>query len=69
LFLDHKLWTRNVRRSIKGLKDSDSSLVPNENLSEILLSSVWALGQVIWTKILPHSQKTWNQQFFFIADS
>jgi len=32
---------------IKGSKDSwISSLVPNENFSEILQSSGWALGQI-----------------------
>jgi len=30
---------------IKGLKDSDSSLVSNENFSETLWLSGWALGQ------------------------
>jgi len=58
---------------IKGLKDSDSSLVSNENFSEILWSSNWALGQVTWARMaknLPHlwrhSQK--NQKVcFFIA--
>jgi len=32
--LDHNFCTRNARKLIKGLKDSDSSLVPNENFSE-----------------------------------
>jgi len=31
-------WTKNATKSIKGSKDSDSRLVSNENLSEILLS-------------------------------
>jgi len=35
---------------IKGSKDSDSSLVSNENFSEILWPSGWALGQVICAK-------------------
>jgi len=30
---------------IKGLKDSDSSLVSNENFSELLWPSGWALSQ------------------------
>ena len=34
--LNHNFWTRNARKSIKGLKDSDSSLVSNENFSETL---------------------------------
>jgi len=35
----------NARKSIKGSKDLDSSLVSNENFSETLWSSGWALGQ------------------------
>jgi len=67
LFLGHNFRTRNVRKSIKGSKDSDSSLLSNENLSKILPSRGWALGQVILAKMaknLPylwyHSQRTWN---------
>jgi len=45
--LDHNFSTRNVRKSIKGSKDSDSSLVSNENFSETLCPSGWALGQAI----------------------
>jgi len=62
---------------MKGLKDSDYSLVSNDNFSEILPSSSWALGQVTWakmTKNLPHlrhySQKTWNpkpKNFFSLS--
>jgi len=36
LILDHNFWTRNARKSIKGSKDSDSSLVSNENINETL---------------------------------
>jgi len=36
---------RNARKSIKGLKDLDSSLVSNKNFSETLWPSSWALGQ------------------------
>ena len=36
---------------IKGSKDSDSSLVSNENFSEILCPSAWALGQATWAKM------------------
>jgi len=42
---------------IKGLKDLDLSLVSNENFSEILWPSGWALGHVTRAKIaqkLPH---------------
>jgi len=65
----------------KSLKDSDFSLVSNGNLSEMLPSSSWGLGQVTWAKLaknLPHlwrhslSQKNWNpspKKLFFIADS
>jgi len=34
--------------SIKGSKDSDSSLVSNENFNETLGPSGWALGQAKW---------------------
>jgi len=57
------------RKSIKGSKDSDLSLVFNENLSEILWPSGWTLGQVTWTKMAQkllhlwrHSQKIRNSQ-------
>jgi len=36
---------------VKGSKDSDSSLVSNENLSKILPSYVWALDQVTLAKM------------------
>jgi len=36
---------------IKGSKDSVSSLVSNENLSETLWPSGWALGQATWAKM------------------
>jgi len=36
---------------MKDSKDSDSSLVSNKDLSEILLSNSWALGQVIQAKV------------------
>jgi len=36
---------------INGSEDSDSSLVSNENFSEILLPSGWALGQITWAKM------------------
>ena len=42
--LDHKFWTRNARKSIKGSKDLDSSLVSNENFSETLWPSNWRPG-------------------------
>jgi len=42
LILDHNFGTRNARKSIKGSKDSDSSLVSNENFSETLWPSGWA---------------------------
>jgi len=63
---------------IKGSKDSDSSLVSNENFSEILWPSGWALDQVTWAKMAQkllhlwrHSQKICNPQpkiFFSSAD-
>jgi len=61
---------------IKGLKDSDSSLVFNKNFSETLWPSGWALGQATWAKMaqkLPHlwrhAQKICNPQpkkFFWV---
>jgi len=45
--LGHNFWTKNVRKSIKGSKVTDSSLVSNENFNEILSSIGWALGQVM----------------------
>jgi len=36
---------------IKGSKDLDSSLVFNENFSEIIWPSGWALGQAKWAKM------------------
>jgi len=66
---------QNIRNSIKGSKDSDSSLVSNENFSEILPFSGWAICQITWAKMaknLPHSwhhsQKTWSPKLFSIAD-
>jgi len=63
---------------IKGSKDSDLSLVSDENFSDILWPSGWALGQVTWAtmaqKLLHlwcHSQKIRKPQpkkFFLSAD-
>jgi len=36
---------------IKGSKDSDLSLVFNENFSKTLWPSGWALGQATWAKM------------------
>jgi len=62
--LDHNFSSRNARKSIKGSKDSDSSLVSNENFSETLWPSGWALCQATWAKMTlkllhlwRHSQK------------
>jgi len=66
------------RKLIKGSKDLDSSLVSNENFSETLWPSGWALGQATWAKMTlkllylwRHSQKirTPNQKFFFQVQS
>jgi len=56
-------------------KDSDSSLVSNENFSEILWPSSWALSQVSWAKMaqkllhlndITHKKfATCNQKFVF----
>jgi len=63
---------------VKGSKDLDSSLVSNENFSETLCPSGWALGQETSAKITPklrhiwwHSQKIRKPQpkiFFSSAD-
>jgi len=59
-------------------QDSDSSLVSNENFSETLWPSGWALVQATWGKMTPkllhlwrHSQKilTPNQKIFFRVQS
>jgi len=49
--LDHNFWTRNARKSIKGSKDADTSQVSNENFSETLWPSSWAVGQATWAKM------------------
>jgi len=76
--LNHNFWTRNARKSIKGSKDWDSSLVYNENFSETLWPSSWALGHATWAKLtlkLLHlwrkSQKMHNPQpkIFFRVQS
>jgi len=59
--LDQNFWTRNARKSIKGSKDSDSSLVSNENFSETLRPSSWALGQATWIKMTPKLLHLWHQ--------
>ena len=47
--------------SIKGSKDSDSSLVSNENFSETLWPSSWALGQATWAKMTQKLLHLWRQ--------
>jgi len=59
--LDHNFCTRNARKSIKGSKDLDSSLVSNENFSETLCPSGWALGQAAWAKMTPKLLHLWRQ--------
>jgi len=51
--LNHNFWSSNARKSIKGSKDLDSSLVSNENFSETLWPSSSALGQATWAKMTP----------------
>jgi len=72
--LDYNFKTRNARKSIKGSKNSDSSLVSNKRFSKMLWPSGWALGQVTWAKMAHkllhlwrHSQKICNtqQKIFF----
>jgi len=59
--LYHNFRTRNIRKSIKGSQDSDLSLVSNENFSEILWPSGWALGQATWVKITLKLLHLWCQ--------
>jgi len=59
--LDHNFWNRNARKLIKGSTDSDSSLVTNEDFSEILWPSRWALGQATWTKMSQKLLHLWCQ--------
>jgi len=44
LFILNNFSTRNARKSIKGSKDLDLSLVSNENFTKTLWPSGWALG-------------------------
>jgi len=44
LFLGRNFWTRNARTPIKGLKDSDSSLVSYKKFSQTIPSSSWSPG-------------------------
>jgi len=46
---------------IKGSKDSDLSLVSNENFSETLWPSGWALGQATWAKMTLKLLHLWCQ--------
>ena len=72
--LEHNFRSRNARKSIKGSKDLDSSLVSNENFSETLWPSGWALGQATWAKMTQNyftydvSQPP-NQQFFWVQST
>jgi len=43
----------------KGSKDSDSSVVSNENFSDILWPSSWALGQVTLAKMAQKLLHLW----------
>ena len=61
LILGHNFWTRSARKLIKGSKDFDSSLVSNENLSETLWPSSWALGQATWAKLTLKLLHLWRQ--------
>ena len=72
--LNHNVWTRNARKLIKVSKDSDSSLVTNENISDIFPSSGWpdnmsqnGLKTYLTYDITHKKPKT--KTIFFIADS
>jgi len=55
---------------IKGSKDLDSSLVFNENFSETLWPSGWALGHNYFTYYVSHKQSVLpNQKIFFRVQS
>jgi len=45
---------------IKGSKDSDFTLVSNENFSEKLWSSGWVLGQLTWSKMAKNLFHLWR---------
>jgi len=59
--LDNNFGTRNARKMIKGSKDSDSGLISNENFSETLWPSGWALGQATWAKMTLKQLHFWRQ--------
>jgi len=46
---------------IKDSKDLDSRLVSNENFSEILWPSGWALDQETWAKMAEKLLHLWRQ--------
>jgi len=45
----------------EGSENSDSSLVSNENFSETLWPSGWALGQATWAKMTLKLLHLWRQ--------
>jgi len=51
----------------KGSKDSNSSLVSNENLSAMLWPSGWALGQVTWAKMTQKLLHLWRHSQKFCS--
>jgi len=72
--LDRDLYPETLESQSKA---QNSSLVSNENFSEALWPSGWAIGQETWAKMTPkllhlwrHSQKIRNpnQKFFSSAD-
>jgi len=46
---------------IKGSKDLDAILISNENFSETLWPSGWALGQATWPKMTLKLLHLWRQ--------
>jgi len=60
--LDHNFRTKNTRKSSKGSKDLDSSLVFTKNFSEMLWPRGWALGQVTWVKMAQKPLHSRRQQ-------
>jgi len=59
LFLGHNFRIRNARKPIKGIKDLDSSLVSNKNLSKKFHLAAEAQGQVTWNKMAKNQPHLW----------
>jgi len=58
--LNQTLESRSKAQKTLISKDSDSSLVSNENFSEILWPSGCALGQATWANMTPKLVHLWH---------